>query len=471
MVISVKITNPPGSGLCFINVGRGAIPPYVFENLDNTLSDYVKNFEWTEKFKSGEWDGKYHLFKKASSGSWYFPIGYLNEVVSYLQSENIEIDAINLQKPNWTKKLDISWNSDKIELRKYQRDIIEKIIDYNAPCTIQIPTGAGKTAIALNYASILKRPFLVVVHRKELLYQWKSEIEAMFGVTPTIIGDGRKDWSGDIVVAMVQTLHKIVKSGVKLAFPLIIFDECHTLPASEAYSTAMSIGARWRLGLSATARREDNKDKMLWGATGSIICSLTVPDLVKKGYLIEPIFRLIEAPYPSHIIGNREKYANVYKYGIVHNSERNKKIFDEARKGVLDGRKTYIHVRHIRHGELLNREINGSVFIHGNSKDRESALEAFKRGEIPCLISTLLKEGVNVPIADKYINAAGGASYISTIQTAGRTLRTAENKENTIIVDFIDNAHKFLEEHTRMRFDAYKEVYEEYFDNAEVIGG
>ncbi len=470
MVIMARINNPQGSGLCFINMVSGKLPAEVINDLDEVLSDYVQGFEWMDTYKSGEWDGRYRLFKQAKNGAWYFPIGYLKVVIDYLRSSGVIIHSVVVSVPK-TETLGIQWDNKIMRLRPYQQEIVDKIIENNGWCTIQIPTGAGKTAIALRVATMANTPFLVVVHRKELLYQWKSEIERLLKISPVLYGAGHKEEvTGERpAVVMVQSLIRLVKKGYRFSFPFVIFDEVHTTPANEAYSVAMNIGARWRLGLSATARREDGKDKMLFGAAGEIIHTLKLTELVEKGYLIEPKFRLYEVPYPAHTIGDYARYSEVYKMGVTHHKARNEIIAREAQKGLEEGRLVFINVRHIEHGKKLNRLIPDSYFIHGTSPDRQEMLQAFKDGVIRCLISTLLREGVDIPAASQYINAAGGASSIATIQTAGRVMRTADGKEDTLIIELIDNCHKFLIRHTQQRFGAYSAEYGEYFDNAEVI--
>jgi superfamily II DNA or RNA helicase len=461
----VTLKNPPYSGYCFINNSE-SIPPEAVAVLDEVMSDYVKNYDMTDKFQSGEWDGKIHLFKRARNGAYYFPVGLTEEVSIILNTFGID----TVVPPRSVETLDLEWVS-PLQPREYQNEILRVLMRRNGSGTVEIPTGAGKTLIALRYAYLRKCPFLVVVHRKELLTQWKDEIEATFGITPSLVGDGERDISGDIVVAMVQTLHNILNVGrPRLSFPLIIFDEAHTTPARTAFSVATKIGARWRLGLSATARRTDGLDKMIWGATGPVIGSISVETLVSQGYLAKPVFWLLQTPMSGIHFKRAETYHNVYKRGVVMNRLRNDLIAKCAINGLESNRLIFISVKQILHGEELERLIPGSIFVHAGSPGRTEAIEAFKRGEGPrCMISTLLREGVNVPAADMFINAAGGQSFISTIQSAGRTLRAAPGKHDTILVDFSDDGHRFLINDTRHRFEAYSEVYGNFFEDAEVV--
>jgi len=463
----VILNVPDKSGYCFINVDESLLPKSLVSTMDDILSFYVQNHERTDSFLTGRWDGKFHMLKRARNGTFYFPIGLIPDVCNMIESWGFYV-AVNY--PRYAQcSIKYDWNS-TFELREYQRQIIVDLIQKNGTGTVEIPTGAGKTLIALKYAHFRKCPFMVVVHRKELMNQWIDEIQDVLGVEATPVGDGARNVSGDVVVAMVQTLHSLVyQRKERFFYPLVIFDEVHTVPARTAYYVAARLGSRWRLGLSATARRTDGMDELIRGVTGEKVGTITVEELVSQGYLARPRFQLIRVSTPPGI-GNKDTYASVYKRGITLNDERNEYIAKHAIQGMKDGRMIYIHVRYITHGTLLSKLIPDSVFVHGTSPNRTEEIEAFKQGTgTRCLISTLLKEGVNAPSADMYINAAAGQSFVSTIQTAGRTLRVAPGKSDTIIIDFIDDGHRFMINDTQHRFSAYSEVYGKFFDEATVL--
>ena len=449
-------------GYCFIN-DKGSLPQSHISDLDEMLSTFVKNHEWTDAYNKGEWDGRFRMLKQARNGNYYFPVGAVDEVKTFLDYKGHQ----TVVKYPEFRNIDLNWVSG-CTLRPYQNDILRTLVQNSGSGTIEIPTGAGKTLIALKYAYLRQSQFMVIVHRKELLHQWKEEIEKHFGITPTIVGDGLKYLSGNVVVAMVQTLHRMsANKRFRASFPLIIFDEVHTIPARTAYYVASRLGSRWRVGLSATARRTDGLDKLIHGVTGTTIGQISVENLVNQGFLAKPVFFFPHSPISDKPLAANYSYQTNYKNGITLNTGRNELIATVAKWGTESGRLVFINVRYIAHGKELNKLIEGSVFVSAKSEDRKERIEEFRKGiGARCIISTLLKEGVDAPMADMYINAAAGQSFVSTIQSAGRTLRPATGKQDTIMVDFIDEGNKYLINDTQHRLKAYEEVYGPFYYDA-----
>jgi superfamily II DNA or RNA helicase len=443
----ITITKPSNFPFYFLN---GTLPDDVFTQLDIALSYYIKDHE----FLTGDWDGRVRLLQLSNKGNNFFPIGLIEKVESILICNNIDYKI--QEYFNTYKEYDFNWLG--FELRDYQVDAINCLQQQrNQSGIVSLPTGAGKTLIGLYWAYLNKTPFVVIVHRKELLYQWKDEIKLNLGIDAGIVGDGVEEWGDICTVAMVQTLHQKVKNKKPLInYPLIIFDECHTIPADTAYKVAMSFLPKFRLGLSATPYREDNADIKIFGAIGLLSKTITPEYLVENGYLAKPIF--IFQKLPPKVIYS-EDFNTVYVKGIVENEERNKSIADWATKLVKDGRSVYIHTDRIKHGLLLKKMIPNSMFISGQSTNRQEIIKMFATGELSCLISTLLKEGVNIPSMDALIYASGKKSAVATIQTIGRVLRPQVGKNDAIIIDFKDNGNRLLLSHYIQRKQNYIKVF------------
>ena len=191
---------------------------------------------------------------------------------------------------------------------------------------------------------------------------------------------------------------------------------------------------------------------------------IDISTLVDRGILAKPEFRLLipNIPYDySHKFAYYDKptYASVYRDCIVGNIARNEMIAWQAKKLLAEGRQVYIHVSQIDHGEILNSMIPVSVVVFGTTKERRQIIEDYTNGKIRCLISTLLKEGVNIPSIDGLIYAAGGKSEISTIQTIGRAMRKKDDGRNAIVIDIHDTVDCYLSEHSQQREMTYIKVY------------
>jgi superfamily II DNA or RNA helicase len=256
---------------------------------------------------------------------------------------------------------------------------------------------------------------------------------------------------------MVQTLNNMDLKGVETG--LLVMDEVHTIPSKTAYSVCMKIKADYRLGLSATPTRSDGAEMKIFACCGTIAASISVEQLVEGGYLAAPVFRM-ENLSPVRLKYN-ESWHNVYKQGIVLNFERNERISQIAEEYLLKGRQVYIHVNQIDHGKCLTGMIEGAVFVCGSTKKSERAdiIDRFKSGDIRCLVSTLLKEGVSIDGITCLIFACGGKSEVNLIQVVGRSLRVDPVFGDAIIVDFIERGHRILENHVQERINAYRETY------------
>ena len=437
--------------------------------LEQEMSYYVKNFERTDKYKRGEWDGREVLIGKSRTGALYFPVGLLNIATRVLDSHGIEF-KIEGPIPKTHSKEEFVWISKK-KLYGFQEDAVLSFMTADNPfsCSgvVCLPTGSGKSLILCEIIRRFARRTLIIVHTKELLYQWDSVIKEIFGISPALIGDGNNDEFGIITVATMQTLHGQLRKGERdlSYFGTLIVDEAHRAPAETIYAIALRCDADVRCGATATPRREDNADLKMYAALGQLVVNVTPTELIKSGYIAKPTFRFKRSPF-NPIRGRN--WQDVRAIGIVANDGRNELIVEEINKLVDEGHRIYVSVDTLDHGDILiemvkKREIKAR-WIHGShkSKHRKEVISEFKSGEVDVIISTLLKEGVDIPEITAYVNAGGGKSEISNIQRVGRALRQSKDgTKNAVIVDFIDGGHKFLSEHWDSRWRTYREFYGE----------
>jgi superfamily II DNA or RNA helicase len=458
-----------------ISLNKWSLHPYFFvegeldfrviKALKRELSYFVQNSQRTRAFKEGRWDGRECLLFKSKKGVYFFPAGMLPSVervfrdfaVDYLV-QDIKLEHI---RKNYAP-LNLKWTG--LPLRDYQQKAMIEIQN-NGGGTLCLPTGAGKTLIMLKIAHEWNLPFIVVCHTQELLYQWEKNVKDYFdGYQPGLVGDGNSHFDNKITIAMLQSVHKMIqKDGDtrKLDYPVLIFDELHRVAADTAYEVALHINAPARLGASATPQRTDGKELKLWAAIGEITSRITAGELIEKGILARPRFVFLTPP--ATYISRGTKWNDAYLAGIVLNTGRNDLIVKKAKELAAEGLTTYIHTDRLDHGELLRGRLPGSVFLSGkdSSTCRQLVLKEFEQGKIKILISTLLKEGVNIPSMNAFIAAGGMKSPIGVIQKAGRALRIAPGKTEAIIVDFRDTG-TYLRDHWSDRYSVYKETFGEY---------
>ena len=353
------------------------------------------------------------------------------------------------------RDVDYDWQFEH-DLREYQRAARDSVLDGGG--VVSLPTGSGKTVTALAAVERIGQDAIVFVHTKELLHQWADVIREILGVEPGVIGDG--EWSvRDITVCTMQTLmsrgiHELDDPGV------MIFDECHRTSAADTMnSIGMSLDAEYRIGLSATPwRRVSGAELKIEGAVGGVAHEYSAEAAIEDGYLSPPRFEVLEHDGPVPMSG--EDYHDAYKRCIEGSDERNAAVADRAAELAADGYNVLVNVDRIDQGEALERLASErgaeSAFLSGAdpTSRREEVLGDFEGGDTNVLISTLIKEGVDIPAIDAVILAHAGKSDISTLQVIGRALRTGGGRDHARIVDVKDDGgyfyHAFTERQRTM---------------------
>jgi len=394
-----------------------------------------------------------------------FPIGLLDDVIQMLEIYEIKYTIKDTRRYPTYQRVELS--SD-IVLREYQKEAVSFAL-MNQRGVISLPTGSGKTIIALEIAKRLQLPMIFFVNRKELLYQTVGFIKSVFGEDAGMIGDGKMDLK-PLTVAMIQTATGLPAS-LFIEFGLCFFDEVHHVPANTVYNVASKIECPYVFGLSATPFREDGRDLQIGAAIGPIIYKETLSSLIHKGFLAKP--HICAIPVSPITFGRKDKYADVYRRAVMFNKERNEKIAAIAVDASVQG-STYIHVRRIDHGKILAKMIKSITryesgkrveFLCGKdkTKTRAEVLKKFKSGNLPILISTLLGEGFDCPDMVNMILATPIKSRSATQQAFGRLLRISECNFVTYY-DCFDNC-KYLRDHWLARVKFYRSEEEFILDD------
>ena len=143
----------------------------------------------------------------------------------------------------------------QFKLRPSQEEVYKKVEDN---CIINAWVSWGKTFTALAIAAKLKQKTLVVVHTIALRSQWEKEVEKVFGIKPSIVGSGKFNLDGPIVIGNVQTLTRRVPD-IAGEFGTIILDEMHHVSSPTFSKIIDKCRARYKIGLSGTIERKDGK--------------------------------------------------------------------------------------------------------------------------------------------------------------------------------------------------------------------
>lgn len=454
------------------------VPPDSMEAIQKATRYRPEGFQFSPAFNvyvgSGErrrrkWDGWVKLVKHSK-----FPSGLLETICEVLKNENVPY-TVSIERPAEAAKVPIFPIG--VEQRGYQRDAVEQTL-LNPRGVIKAPTGSGKTAMgALIIASHSTRA-LVVVPTIDLLYQYREFLSDHLIVPGGIgqLGDGIVD-PREVTVATVRTAAKAMNvafdsyeygeyddsddtdvSPAKLrgwieGVGTLIVDEAHILGAQVVFDVATKLPASHKYGMSASPWRDDGADLMIEAAIGKWIYEIGTERLVKEKYLVPPMIEVIRTDswWQAGAWGKGD-FARAYKQEIVDNTVRNQRIADKANSLTTP---TLILVKQINHGRILETLIDDCTFLSG-SDSGERRVEVFndlREGRLSRIIATTIADlGLDLPICQNLILAAGGKSSTRHLQRIGRVARPYPGKKIARVIDFDDShIHKWFREHEQAR--------------------
>jgi len=447
---------------------EGSIPDIIHRKIEKSVNFELKNAFFIKKAmaaKGVKYDAIKRLYQRRAYGAETY-IGYMSTVYTALKeyahgkgmkirvsiSDYRDQEVLN-SKITTLKKLDTPFT-----LYDFQVKAVEELIKSRWGI-VEIGTGGGKTVIAAEAIRQLSLKTLFIIDNKDLLMQTKKEYETMLGIECGVVGMGYREWEFPVVLATIQTLSKYAKEfALELAkFPVVIYDETHII-ASKSFETVSKvlINSKYRFGFSATAKRDDGNDNVIYAHTGSVVYRRRAQELIKDNVLVEPEATFFN--YGSKIVVS-DNWQNEYADGIVDNDLRNNTIKKIAEEYLAAGKQVMILTKMIRHGEWFKNCIKGADLIYGKTDDdlRVDILEDFKTGKLKCLIGNMkiFNKGINIKNLDVLINAAGNAGDVVTVQTIGRILRKNPGKTKAYYVDFMD-AGEYLHKHSMSRIAALK---------------
>lgn len=356
-------------------------------------------------------------------------------------------------KPNINKEisgLKININF-KGNLREKQKEIVKSIIPHiekNDGGVLVLPCAAGKTVLSLYLAAKFGVKTLVIVHKTFLLQQWKERAQQFTDAKVGILQRNKIQIDGnDIVIGMLQSIAKDkYDSELFRDFGLVIFDEAHHAP-SKYFSQALPIiASKLTIGLSATPKRTDQLEKILYWYFGSIMYK-SISE--KNDRVLVNVFnydlqhnKFQEYPLPSGDI-NRPKTINK----ITTIGRRNKFIIDQLEELLLEAdRKVLILSDRVEHLKLLkmrldNREITTSDFYIGGMKQEK--LKIAEESQVIFATYGMAAEALDIPD----LNALFMVTPRREVEQAvGRVIRKIKENIRPVIYDFVDQLPSFVKQ-------------------------
>jgi len=355
---------------------------------ENTLEAIVRKCTYQNpKYSEAERMGRsvrtidplIHLSNETENGL-SVPIGMLNKLLK--QYPNAQVTD-----HRQTVKALIPFKGD---LRPYQRQFVDDAVDAQSGAMLAA-TGAGKTIAAIALASHLKQRTLVLVKSKDLAIQWHDQIKHFTGCNAGLVGNGKNIEGEQFTVGLIQTLSKLDMS--KLNYGLVIADECHNLPANQAFKVVNGINCKYKYGLTATLQRRDNMEFMIRAAIGEIAAEVKQEQLENKVLPVK--IRFIEHDFYERVtFVSWSDYINI----IAYDETRNEMIIEEVVMSCYK-KPTIILCSTVKHCEILTEladyESLNPLLIHGQlpAKVRQNHINKAHNSSLIIGTSQLLSEG------------------------------------------------------------------------------
>jgi superfamily II DNA or RNA helicase len=460
-------------------------------NLDlDTRKSLVKKFKiedptarYRPSYKLGRWDGSVSFF--GLGGNTY--LNLLDRVLEELEKKHYDFEVEDLRTSSALEfdKVNEEFWGDKcwpqghrfagqpIRLRDDQVDVVNKFLE-NPQCIQEICTGFGKTIVTATLAKVCEKygRTITIVPNKSLVEQTEEDfvnVELDVGV---YYGD-RKDIGKTHTIATWQSLNILEKRSKEddsldglIEFldqvNCVIVDECHMVKGAilKKILTQNIVKAPIRWGLTGTVPKEDFNFENLRVSIGNVVGYARARELQDKGVLSSCHVNIVQtAEYKEF-----KTYPEELKY-LVTNKERMEYVGNLINK-INESGNTLILVDRIECGNILLEHLNKltegqAVFVSGSmkTKDRKEEYKEIATSDNKIIIATygVAAVGINIPRIFNLVLIEPGKSFIRVIQSIGRGIRKADDKDFVQVWD-ITGSTKRTKQHLSERKRFYKEA-------------
>jgi superfamily II DNA or RNA helicase len=457
------------------------------ENLDlNTRKELVKKFKFFDPaarykpaYQLGRWDGSISFF--GIGGTTY--ISMLEQVLVYLESKNfhIEVDdwrtSPTLEFPEISEDFwgDMTWppghtaEGKPIVLRDYQVEVINNFLK-NPQSLQEVATGAGKTIITATLSKICEKygRTITIVPNKSLVEQTEEDF-INCGLDAGVYYGDRKDLHKTHTICTWQSLNILEKKShdfpdeiVTLAEFLdgvktVIVDEVHMAKAEvlKKLLTHNLANSPIRWGLTGTIPKENFEYEALRASLGDVINHISAHDLQQKGVLSNCHVNIIQTAEWKEF----KSYAEELKY-LVTDIDRMTYVSNLINE-ISGSGNTLVLVNRIESGKFIIDRLPDAVFVSGEvkTKDRKEEYDEIKTSTNKIIVATygVAAVGINIPRIFNLILLEPGKSFVRVIQSIGRGIRKADDKDFVQVWD-ITASTKYAKKHLTERKRYYKEA-------------
>lgn len=462
-----------------VNIKFEGLPVDTRRKIVNALKFELPYARHMPQYKLGRWDGTQAFFGIGGSGY----LNHLDKILQILEDNDVTVDEIDDRRIPFEIKFapiaedfwgDKTWpkghrfEGQPIRLRDDQVEVINRFLE-NPQSLQEVSTGAGKTITTATLSKICEDfgRTLVIVPNKSLITQTEDDYRNC-GLDVGVYYGDRKELGKTHTICTWQSLNILDKKGaagdsvLTLAEFLegvktVIVDEVHQAKADvlRTILTKNLNNAPIRWGLTGTIPKADHEFQGILASLGPVVGQVTAKELQDKGILSQchvNIVQLNDEPVFTN-------YQEELKY-LVTNEERLKFLATLVNRVRVTGN-TLVLVDRIPSGELLNSLIPDSTFVRGavKEKDRKEAYNDINEATNKVIVATygVAAVGINIPRIFNVVLLEPGKSFVRVIQSIGRGIRKANDKDFVQIWD-ITSTCKYAKRHLTQRKKFYSDA-------------
>ena len=443
------------------NLRLSNIPPEIRAKLMDTLT--FPNPKWLENERMGRWNRGtpklLRFYDKTRGGGLWIPRGYMRQLLLLCRRRGVTVEIDDQRRA--LPPVDFNFIG---QLKPFQNKavMVMRSRDFG---TLSAPTGSGKTVMALYMIAYRRQPALIVVHTKDLAYQWVERAGEFLGIPKEkvgFIGSGNKVVGEKITVALVQSLVKCAED-VSQHVGFLLVDECHRCPSRTFTQAVTDFDSKYMLGLSATPWRRDRLSKLIFWHLGDVHHKIDRTRLVESGDVLPAEIIIRETNFKPYydpvneyskmiseltLDDNRNRLIASDVAQEVHNTDGVCLILSDRKKH-CENLKAILQYRYKLSCEVLTGDLTGN--------QRREILDRLNQGEVDVLLATgqLIGEGFDRRDLSPLFLTTPIKFSGRVLQYIGRVLRPAPGKKKARVYDYVDVKVDVLKAAARARQKVY----------------
>ena len=415
---------------------------------------------------------------KDTEGYICIPRGLYDNLIASCKEAGIEYEVTDHREKG--RPIRVSFKGDL----KTQQDLAaQRLLAFDCG-VLSAATAFGKTVVCSYLIAQRKVNTLILLHSKDLLEQWVEELNKFLDIDEEppiyktkggrekrrnsavgILHGSKNTLTGLIDVAMVGSIYSKGKFNELInSYGMVLMDECHHCGSNTSVEVMKKVNARYVYGVSATPKRGDELEKIIYMLIGPVRHSYTAKERAAQqgiGHYVYPRY--------TRVVDTEESKGDINgAYSLINsNAARNDMILDDTRKCVKEGRTPVILTKYKDQAKYLydhlQKDADYVFLLYGDNSDKENLDVRRRLKEVPgnkslILVATGQKigEGFDYPRLDTLMLAAPVSFSGRLEQYIGRLNRDYTGKEEVIVYDYIDSHIRILDNMYAKRLRTYK---------------